>query len=117
MAKSPVFLTAGFADAGEREALGRLTSASPDSSIKGSHTSLDHLLLGTAADGMIIKLSFAAGQICARERNRLTGIREPVSNNPVDRELDFSRGVNGAAPVPNSFCPGQEGRTMHKREV
>ena len=54
MAKSPVFLTAGFADAGEREALGRLTSASPYSSIKVSNTSLDHLLLGTAADWIII---------------------------------------------------------------
>ena len=50
MAKSHGLLTAGFADAGEREALGKLTSASPYSSIKVSNTSLDHLLLGKAAD-------------------------------------------------------------------
>jgi len=83
MAKKPVFLTAGFADAGEREALSGLTSASPYSSIKVSNTSLDHLLLGTAADWVIIGLYFAVGQICVRERNRLTGIWEPVSDNPV----------------------------------
>ena len=49
-AKSSEFLAEGFADAGEREALGRLTNASPYSSIKVPNTSLDHLLLGTAAD-------------------------------------------------------------------
>jgi hypothetical protein len=50
MAKKPVFRTAGFADGEGREALGKLTSASPYSSIKISNTSLDHLLLGKAAD-------------------------------------------------------------------
>jgi hypothetical protein len=61
MAKNPVFLAAGFEDAGDREALGRLTSASPYSSIKVSNTSLDHLLLGKAADCKIMRLYLAAG--------------------------------------------------------
>jgi hypothetical protein len=61
MAKKPVFRTAGFADGEGREALGKLTSASPYSSIKISNTSLDHLLLGKAADCEIIKLYLAAG--------------------------------------------------------
>ena len=77
----------GFVNAGEREALGRLTSASPYSSIKVSNTSLDHLLLGKAADWVIIRYSFAAWQICVREPNRLTGIWEPHSDNPVSQEL------------------------------
>ena len=51
---------------GEREALCRLTSASPYSSIKISETSLDHLLLGKAADWVIIKLCFAAGKSVLR---------------------------------------------------
>ena len=59
----------GFVNAGEREALGSLTSASPYSSIKVSDTSLDHLLLGTAADCVIISLCFAAGQVCVGEPN------------------------------------------------
>ena len=49
---------AGIANAEKREALGRLTSASPYSSIKVSNTSLDHLLLGKAADFRIIGLYF-----------------------------------------------------------
>ncbi len=57
----------GFVNAGEREALGRLTSASPYSSIRISNTSLDHLLLGTAADWVIIRLFFAPVQIGVRE--------------------------------------------------
>ena len=77
-----VFL-AGFADAGEGEALGRLTSASPYSSIRISNTSLDHLLLGKAADTAIIRLYFPAGQISVRERNRLTGIWERVTEKIV----------------------------------
>jgi hypothetical protein len=64
---------AGFDNAEEREALGRLTSASPYRSIKVSDTSLDHLLLGMAADWEIIRLCFAAWQICFREPNRLAG--------------------------------------------
>jgi hypothetical protein len=60
-------IVAGFVNAGEREALGRLTSASPYSSIKVSNTSLDHLLLGTAADWVIIRHCFAAGQIRVTE--------------------------------------------------
>ena len=81
-----VFL-AGFADAGEGEALGRLTSASPYSSIRISNTSLDHLLPGKAADRGIIRLYFPAGQIFARERSRLTGNWEPVSEETVSPEL------------------------------
>ena len=69
----------GFVDTGEREALGRLTSASPYSSIRISNTSLDHLLLGTAADWVIIRLFFAPVQIGVREPNRLTEIWEPYS--------------------------------------
>ena len=71
----------GFVNAEEREALGRLTSTSPYSSIKVSNTSLDHLLLGTAADWVIIRLCFAAVQICFGDPNRLTGIWEPHSEN------------------------------------
>ena len=52
----------------KREALGRFTSASPYSTIKVSNTSLDHLLLGKAADLMIIRLYFAAEQISSGER-------------------------------------------------
>jgi hypothetical protein len=77
----------GFVNAGEREALGRLTSASPYSSIKVSNTSLDHLLLGKAADWVIIRYCFAAWQICVREPSRLTGTWEPHSDNPVSQEL------------------------------
>ena len=75
----------GFVDAGEREALGRLTSASPYSSIRISNTSLDHLLLGTAADWVIIRLCFAAVQICFGDPNRLTGIWEPHSEDAIIR--------------------------------
>jgi hypothetical protein len=67
MAKDIVLPTAGFEFEQERKALGRFTSASPYSSIKVSNTSLDHLLLGKAADGKIIRLFFAAAQICAQE--------------------------------------------------
>jgi hypothetical protein len=51
----------------KREALGRFTSASPCSAIKVSNTSLDHLLLGKAADWKSIRLYFAAAQIYARK--------------------------------------------------
>ena len=52
----------------KREALGRFTSASPYCAIKVSNTSLDHLLLGKAADWRIIRHCFAARQICSGER-------------------------------------------------
>jgi hypothetical protein len=61
-------IPAGFVNAGKREALGRLTSAPPYSSIKVSDTSLDHLLLGTAADWVIIRLCFAAGKSMLRSQ-------------------------------------------------
>jgi hypothetical protein len=51
----------------------------PYSSIKVSNTSLDHLLLGKAADEMIIRLSLTAGQICIREPDRLAAIWGPHS--------------------------------------
>jgi hypothetical protein len=49
----------------------------PYSSIKVSNTSLDHLLLGKAADEMIIRPCLAAGQICLCEPDRLAAIWEP----------------------------------------
>ena len=49
----------------------------PYSSIKVSNTSLDHLLLGKAADEMIINLCLTAGQIFVRKRDRLAAIWEP----------------------------------------
>jgi hypothetical protein len=51
----------------------------PYSSIKVSNTSLDHLLLGKAADEMIISLCLTAGQICVREPDRLAAIWGPHS--------------------------------------
>lgn len=98
--EKPVFPGARLADAGEREALGRLTSASPYSSIKFSNTSLDHLLLGTAADWMIIGLYFAVGQICGPERKRLTGIWEPVSDN-----APFIRTSSQRSKIGRAFKP------------
>lgn len=103
----------GHADAGEGEALGRLTSASPYSSIKVSNTSLDHLLLGKAADRAIIRLYFPAGQIFARERYRLTGNRERVSEKTVYQKLATWQPALAA----NSLCRKAEQGIVTRLEV
>jgi hypothetical protein len=54
-------------------------------------------------------------------RSPLLGIWEkryfPDTDNPVYRELAFSRGVNGSALVVNPLCRWQERRTMRKSEA
>jgi hypothetical protein len=80
----------GFVNAGEREALGRLTSASPYSSIKVSNTSLDHLLLGKAADWVIIKHCFLRGKSVSGSQ---IGLPESGSQLPlIAFELSRPRG-------------------------